>query len=171
MHKHSFFILLFLVSVSFFARIFYLGGVPPGLSNDEADIGYDAYSLLLTGKDQWGVKFPITFKGFGDYRLPVYTYAVVPFVKIFGLNATAVRLPSAISAIGIILATFFLGKILFGKRAGLFAAFFAAFAPWVFGMTRVGIESPMATALFLFGLILFLRSEKSPALEDGSTPA
>lgn len=79
-----------------FFRFFQIGQIPAGLTNDEADIGYDAYSILNTGKDQWDAKLPIqSFAGFGDYRPVFYTYLVVPMVKIFGLTNVAVRLPSA----------------------------------------------------------------------------
>ena len=82
------FLLAFIVLLALFLRIYLLGIVPPGLTNDEADIGYDAYAILITGSDQWGNFLPTTsFMGFGDYRLPLYTYLVVPFVKIFNLNS------------------------------------------------------------------------------------
>ncbi|PJC80059.1 hypothetical protein CO009_02840, partial [Candidatus Shapirobacteria bacterium CG_4_8_14_3_um_filter_35_11] len=40
----------------------------PSLNPDEAALGYNAYSLLLTGKDEHGQAWPIHFKSFGDYK-------------------------------------------------------------------------------------------------------
>ncbi len=71
--------------------------VPPHLYWDEASIAYNAYSVNLTGKDEWGLRLPITsFRAFADYRAPLQTYLIVPSVAIFGLSEFAVRLPSAI---------------------------------------------------------------------------
>jgi 4-amino-4-deoxy-L-arabinose transferase-like glycosyltransferase len=87
-----------IIIVGFFLRFYMLGSVPAGLTSDEADTGYDAYSILVSGRDQWGQFLPITsFKGFGDNRSPLYTYLVVPFVGLFDLSPFAVRLPSALA--------------------------------------------------------------------------
>jgi len=74
-----------------------LSNIPPGLSNDEANIGYEAWSIATTGKDQWGNFFPIVFQGFGNWSLPVYIYLTVPFVWILGPTVPAVRAVSALS--------------------------------------------------------------------------
>lgn len=156
------FCLLFLI-LGLLLRVYVLGAVPPGLTNDEADIGYDAYSLLLTGHDQWNKAIPLTsFQGFGDYRLPLYTYLVVPMVMIFDLNALAVRLPSAIFGTVSILLVYLVVLRLFSKSnvnaqiTALSAMFFMAVSPWAIGLSRIGIESNVGITFFLAGLLLFL---------------
>lgn len=155
----------FIILLAFFLRIYLLGVVPPGLTNDEADIGYDAYSILQTGKDQWGQLIPVTsFKGFGDYRLALYTYLVIPFIKVVGLNAFAVRLPSAILGTISVILVYFLCKKLFEKHGkasvyiGLSAALFFAISPWSVALSRIGIESNIAITFILAGFISFLHS-------------
>ena len=49
---------------------------PPGLYIDEASIGYNAYSILTTGKDQYGVPYPIWFESFGDYNFRFFIIEV-----------------------------------------------------------------------------------------------
>ena len=68
----------------------------PPLLWDEASIGYNAYSLLQTGRDEYGKIFPLIFKSFGDYKPGVYIYLTIPFIAIFGLTELSVRLPSII---------------------------------------------------------------------------
>lgn len=155
------FLLAFIVLLALFLRIYLLGIVPPGLTNDEADIGYDAYAILITGSDQWGNFLPTTsFMGFGDYRLPLYTYLVVPFVKIFNLNSFSVRFPSALfGCVSVILIYLLTKKILLKSHinkeaSGLFAAFLFAVSPWCIGLSRIGIESNVAIAFMLLSLLL-----------------
>src|SRR3989338_344065 len=76
-------------------RFYQLGQNPPSLDWDETAHGYNAYSILKTGRDEYGYKFPLYFRSFDDYKPPIYTYLVVPAVAIFGLNDFAVRFPSA----------------------------------------------------------------------------
>src|SRR5579863_2905109 len=47
-------------------RFYNLAGDPPGLFCDEASRIYDAYSVLHTGADRWGERFPFYFKSLGD---------------------------------------------------------------------------------------------------------
>lgn len=166
-NKHIYLGLIILVIFAFFLRTCLLGAVPPGLTNDEADIGHDAYSILLTGKDQWGKVLPLTsFKGFGDYRLPLYTYLVVPSIHFFGLNVLGIRLPSAIFGVLSVLLIFFVSKKLFRNSGlnedaiGLSSAFILAVSPWSIGLSRVGIESNVAIAILLLALLSFLHSFK-----------
>src|SRR5205085_920248 len=56
-------------------------GVPPALNQDEAVIGYDAYSLLHTGRDHLGHPFPFAgLESFGDWVSPLLTFLTVPAV-------------------------------------------------------------------------------------------
>ncbi len=84
---------LILVVILFLAivlRFFLYGSVPPSLNWDEASLGYNAYSILQTGKDEWGKSFPLTFEAFGDFKLPGYIYSTV-FIYLFGLSDFGVR--------------------------------------------------------------------------------
>src|SRR3989304_1484349 len=93
-------ILLILVLVlATFLRLWRLDINPPGLTPDEAALGYNAYSILKTGRDEYGDLLPIIFKSFGDYKPGFYVYLTVPFVAVFGLNEWSVRLPSALSGV------------------------------------------------------------------------
>ena len=77
-------------------RFYHLDSNPPSPYWEEAALGYDAYSILKTGKDFHGHSWPlIAFESFGDYKPSLYFYATVPSVAIFGLNTFAVRFPSA----------------------------------------------------------------------------
>ena len=145
--------LIFLASV---LRLWNLNGFPAGFNADEAAIGYNAYSLIQTGKDEYGTAWPLQFKSFGDFKPGLYLYFTIPFVAFFGLNEWAVRLPSAILGIGTVILIYFLAKQVFQSRAvGLLASLFLAISPWHLHFSRGGWETNAATFFITLGVLLF----------------
>ncbi|MDH4066271.1 MAG: 4-amino-4-deoxy-L-arabinose transferase, partial [Acidobacteriota bacterium] len=64
-----------ILTVGLFVRLYRLGELPNGLFCDEAANGYDAYSLLETGKSLDGESWPFLFNHHGiDWVEPLYTY-------------------------------------------------------------------------------------------------
>src|SRR5260221_14138646 len=92
-------IILLILLAALFLRLYKIDTNPPGLTPDEASLGYNAYSILKTGRDEYGTLLPVIFKSFGDYKPGLYVYLAVPAVATFGLNETAVRLPSVIAGV------------------------------------------------------------------------
>src|SRR3990172_8952352 len=123
-------ILFLIIVLGMGFRLFWLHKSPPSLNWDEAALGYNAYSLLETGKDEYGFKFPITFRSFDDYKPPLYPYLDVFFIKLFGLNEASVRLPSALAGIFTIIAVYSLATHFFDWKVATFASFFIAIEPW-----------------------------------------
>lgn len=112
-YKYKIFPLLFILLVAVFFRLYLLDSVPPSPSLDEVSIGYNAYSIIRTGADEYGIKFPMLLRAYDDWRPAMHVYLSIPFVAILGLSTLAVRLPSAILSILTVLATYFLVKELF----------------------------------------------------------
>lgn len=174
-------VLITLLAVFF--RFYQLSELPPSLYWDEMSLGYDAFSILETGKDHHGNSFPIVaFESFGDWKPSLYFYALVPFIKIFGLTELAVRLPSAFSGIFIVLGVGRLAWLLssnlnissrnkrnFQKKLSLTAMAVTAISPWAIQFSRAGWEVNLATALILWGVILFLQFIEVGNREDSRT--
>jgi 4-amino-4-deoxy-L-arabinose transferase-like glycosyltransferase len=151
-------ILAVILAVGLVLRIWALGQLPVGFTPDEASFGYDAYSLLKTGKDQWGSSWPISFRSFGDFKLPVYTYLTIPSVAVFGLNEFAVRLPSAVIGILAILATYLASGVLFkDKRIALLAALLLAISPWHLSLSRGAFEANLTVCFMALGVWAFYK--------------
>lgn len=165
-HMRTYLALAAILVIASVTRFYQLGNIPAGLTNDEANNGYDAYAILKTGRDQWGDPQPYTYlKGFGDYRLPLYTYSVIPSVAIFGLNEFAVRFPSAVFGVASVFLAYVLGwQITKRKRIGLTAAAILALNPWHIAMSRVGIESNLGVLIFEAALLAFLYGLTRPRL-------
>lgn len=153
-------------------RLYRLDQVPPGVNRDEASIGYTAYSLLKTGKDEYGRPYPISFQSFGDYKLPLYIYSTMPFVKFFGLNELSVRLPSALAGILTVLLAYFLVRELFNtylpagkvRYLSLITSALLAISPWHLHLSRVESESNIAVFLVTTAVLLFLKGLKGKPL-------
>ncbi|HEV8290041.1 MAG TPA: glycosyltransferase family 39 protein [Candidatus Norongarragalinales archaeon] len=153
-------LLVGILLVASFVRLFALGDVPAGLNQDEVSVGYSAYSFLLTGKDLYGAPWPFFFRTGIDFKNPVYIYAAVPAIALFGLNAFATRLPAAIFGILAILGLFLLSRELFGEHKALLAAGLLALSPWAIETSRFAVEATALPAFLLFGLYFFLRGLK-----------
>ena len=146
-----------IVLVAVLLRFSFFGVVPPALNWDEASLGYNAFSILKTGHDEWGRFMPLTFEAFGDYKLPVYIYSAVPFVGILGLNEWAVRLPSMLAGVLSVLLIYWI--ILIESRNQTWAvtsALLLAVSPWATFLSRIALEANLAFCLFLIG-IFFLK--------------
>lgn len=134
--------------VGFFFRFYQLNSLPPSLNWDEISHGYNAYSLIQTGRDQWGAPWPIfNFRAYGDYPTALNMYLTLPLVYFFGLNSWTVRLPSAILGFLTIPAAYFLAQALFkNKTISLLTAFLVAVSPWTLFPSRAVFQ--FNTALF-----------------------
>lgn len=153
--------LIFIFLLGFFLRFYKLGGVPFGLYQDETAIGYNAYSILATGKDEHTIAFPLYFKSFGDYKLPVYIYLTAAAIKLFGLTEFAVRLPSALfGSLTILLIYFLVKKITEHKTIALFTTFLVAINPWHLHYSRASFEVSVSLFLFVVGTLLLVQSSK-----------
>ncbi len=163
-------ILALLTLVSLFLHFVRLNQSPPCLNADEAAYGYNAYSFLKTGRDEFGNPFPVfRLRSFGDFKLPFYTYATVPFVAAFGLTETAVRLPNILAAVILIWAVYFLSRQFFDNRAvSLLAAALTALSPWVNVLSMHAHEVVLATLLLTASFAFLLRFSKRHSLLDGA---
>lgn len=151
--------LVLVLVLAAFLRIYHLGVNPPHLSPDEAALGYNAYSILKTGKDEWGQVLPLIFKSFGDYKPGLYVYLTVPFVWLLGLSEFAVRFPSALAGVGIVYLLYkIVEKIFEDRNLALVSAFVASTNPWLIQFSRGAWEVNISLFFTIMGAFLFLVS-------------
>lgn len=152
--KYYSLLLICIFLLGFFLRFYKLGEIPLGLYQDESAIGYNAYSLLITGKDEHGVSLPLYFKSFGDYKLPVYIYLTALSVRFFGLSEFAVRFPSAFFGfLTVIVFYFLINTITKQKTLSLIATFLLAINPWHVHYSRATFEVSIALFLYVLGTL------------------
>lgn len=171
-----FFLLLIVVFIAIFLRVYKLGSVPPSLNWDEVSLGYNAYSILHTGKDEYGKFLPLVLQSYDDYKPALYTYLAIPAVAMLGLTEIAVRLPSAIfGVIAIILVYFLITELLGGRKVtilnkeiksqyvGVLTALILAISPWHLQFSRVAFESNVGLTINIAVFFLFLKGLKKAA--------
>ena len=162
-HKRFIFIsLVFTLFLGAFLRLYKIDKNPVSLFGDELDVGYQALSLLKTGRDYSGNFLPMHLQSLAEWRTPLYIYASIPTVAIFGISPFGVRLPAAIFGILGILVTYFLAKELTkNKYISLISAFLLTILPWHILYSRTGFEVTMLYTFFFAGILFFLYGLKN----------
>jgi len=160
-------ILFLIILFAAILRLYYLGKTPISLEWDEVALGYDAYSILKTGRDQFGQFLPLTFRSIDDYKPPLYIYADVPAVFIFGLNEFSARFPSAIFGIIAVALTYYLVLEIFRDRKkrekhllALLASLFLAISPWHLQFSRAAFETNLSVTITISAVLFFLKGIK-----------
>ena len=152
--KNSLFLLI--VALAIALKLVIIEKVPPSLNWDEISHGYNAYSILKTGRDEWGVTLPAIFRAYGDYKLPGYIYLTAVSELIFGLSAFSVRMPSILAGIITVIVSYLLVKKLFSEKAALLSSFLVAIEPWSFFLSRGAFEANLALSFIVSGIYLFI---------------
>lgn len=158
--KKEYLILIAIFLLGFLLRIYNLGGVPVSLHRDEAFLGYNAWSILKTGKDMSGAFLPLHFESF-LYSPAGYSYFSIPFMAIFGLSPFSIRLASSIFGSFTVIILFFFVKELFRDykkkdHLALFSSLLLAILPWHINLSRTAIENTIVTFFVLLGIWLYL---------------
>lgn len=164
---------LFVLLLGSFLRLYRLTEAPISLFGDELDVGYQAYSILKTGRDYMGQFVPVYIRSLTEWRAPLLMYVTVPSVAIFGLNEWGVRIPPAIFGILNVLFIYLLIKELSasGGKNELWAvlgALLLAINPWSIHYGRAAFEVTLLLFLILAGFYCFLKGLKNPWFFIGS---
>lgn len=163
-----------IVFLALILRITSLKNFPAGFTADEAAQGYTAYSILKTGSDEWGVKFPLNPRSVGDFKPPLLTYLLIPSIAIFGLNEFSVRLPNAVLGSLAVLVVYLLTKELLKQRSALIderisadflpllSALFLAVSPWHLSLSRAAFEMNLTSFFLPLGVLFLLKGFGNP---------
>lgn len=165
-----------IVILAVLLRFWQLGNVPVSPDWDEAALGYNAYSILKTGKDEYGTFLPRVLRSFDDYKPPLYTYLAIPSVAAFGLTTWAVRMPAAIMGTLAVVGVYLLVKELMERKGrevkkirrdgkelgtpevyGLVTSLLLAISPWHLQFSRIAFESNIGVTLNIWGMYALVR--------------
>ncbi len=153
------FIFLFTIILlfSFVIRLYHLTQNPEGFDQTEAAFGYNAYSILKTGRDEYGKLLPLILVSIGDYKLSGYSYWQIPFIQIFGLNEYSTRLSTATAGlISLLLIYFIVSNVLKSKKIALLTFFFTSITPWHLVLSRIAYDPIVALMFYLFSITFFI---------------
>jgi 4-amino-4-deoxy-L-arabinose transferase-like glycosyltransferase len=140
-------ILLAILIIASFVRLYRLDQAPPGINGDEL---FNAIDAAQVSWDNW----PIFFPG-NNGREPLFHYLIAISQAAFGATIFAMRLPAALLGIGVVALGYLLGCDYCNRRAGLLAAALLAVSLWPLMESRWALRAislTFMTALTLFWL-------------------
>lgn len=140
-----------------FLRIYQFAEVPAGFNQDEASIGYDAWSILHYGIDRNGTQLPVHLIAWGSGQNALYAYFSMPFIAVMGLNVASVRMVNFIFGVLSIMLVYSVLKKLNGERTAYIGMFLMAIVPWHIMLSRWGLESNLFPGMFLLGFYFLLK--------------
>ncbi|MBI2641505.1 glycosyltransferase family 39 protein, partial [Candidatus Roizmanbacteria bacterium] len=158
-------ILVLSITISLFLHFYKFSQVPPCINADEVAFSYNAFSILKTGRDEYGAVMPLRFKSFEDYKLPLYTYLSVPIIAVFGLNDFSTRLLNVIIGVAFVPLLYFLAKELFrNEKVALLSSLLASLTPGIYILTRHAHEGVLSAFFSLLTLLFFVKFLRTNSL-------
>jgi len=149
---------ILLFSLFFLLPVFFYKLSAVSLSSwDEAWYGVIARNIYLKGD-----LLNLSFNGRAFYDHPPFGFWLQDIAyKIFGISDFSVRFPSAILGFLTIIVLYLLGREIFGKSAGFFAAISLATSPWFLFRARSGNLDVPLTFLFVLSFYLCIKASKN----------
>ena len=140
----------------------------PGFIRDEASVSYNAYTLSQNLHDQWGGFLPLYIKSFGDYKSPLFPYALAAVFRVTGPSRhVALETASVLVFVAILL----LGLFAWRRTRSLFVVcgtvVVGALTPWLYELGRTAYETiiePLTFVLVLLAVDWAYRSAR-PSLQ------
>src|SRR5258705_580144 len=128
---------------------------PVGFFVDEASIAYNAHTIAQNGTDEYGYRFPLYFRAFGEYKSPVYISILSAVFWFTGPSVLVARMLSAVAGLAAAVLFGILASQLARRRSvGLMVFLIAALTPWLFEISRLVFEVALLPAILALFLLL-----------------
>jgi len=169
MKKYTYTIVLVALFITaLFLRLYALGRIPAGMTDDELRETYSAAALWHTGASLTsGPLFPFVFIVNNFAFTPVPIYLSAPIVGIFGVSLFTSKLPYALAGFFALIGTYFLVKKLTEhKWIALATIFCMTFNVWAIQLSRIAYEAVFAECFYIWGTYVFVSDWKKNALRS-----
>ncbi len=155
-------LLLAILAVGCAVRVVARQSVPNGFNNDEASLGYDAYSILKFGVDRHGIAYPAFLIGWGSGMNALSAYLAMPFIAWFGLSEASVRAVNLLGGLASLVVFHALVRKSCDRKTALWAVLLLALCPWHVMMSRWALECNLLPSMFLLAFWLLLEGTRRP---------
>ena len=160
--KKSLLIFFIIILIAVFLRFFNLGKIPVSMSDDEIRESMSAYSFITSGKDLYGMAFPLSFNLDGFVFAPVTTYIVGIFIGVFGLTMWGARVGYAVAGVVSVIGVYLLAyELLKNKYIALFAMLGVAVSVWAVNISRFSHEGVFSLMFMTYATYFLVKTGKS----------
>lgn len=156
---------LLVASAAALALGFYAVGVPgnpPGFYIDESAIAYNAHTIAQSGRDEYGDRWPLYFRSFGEYKNPTIVYLLAGVFRFSGPSIFTARLLSAsLGAVAALVLGWMAWRMTHRAAAAAIITLSALLTPWLYEGSRLVFEVaayPLVCAGFL--LVVWRASQR-----------
>jgi 4-amino-4-deoxy-L-arabinose transferase-like glycosyltransferase len=149
--------LVLLLATGAWLRFYQLDQYPLGVHHDELSSMYDGWSIVQTGADRFGARFPIVERNYGenDYRPALFSWLDAAAIKVSGFSIKSGRMPAAVLGIVSLVLLYSFASTASGPTFGLLALLLGVLSPLHIQYSRVAHEGAILPAFFVI-LILWL---------------
>jgi len=151
-----------LVLIGLWTTIYMVGLSRPALLDDVDSVHAEAAREMIQRHD-WVTLYTNGFRYLE--KAPLMYWSLAASYKIFGVSAWSTRLPLMIAVLALVLATYMLGRYVYGEVGGLYAGAALVTSLGLYIYTRFQIPEVLVALWMTLGYYFFLRS-----LED-ETPS
>ncbi len=145
--------LVLILGLATITRFWRLAQVPAALNRDEAALAYNAFLIHQTGADEWGQRWPLTLKSFGDYKLSGYVWLLVALFRMFGDSDSVIRWPAAAAGVAVVGLSFaIVRQAAWPKRSQWWVLGVVAVSPVMLFYSRMAWEAMVALAWWLLSI-------------------
>ncbi|MDO8663402.1 MAG: glycosyltransferase family 39 protein [Candidatus Wildermuthbacteria bacterium] len=166
MIRKELFLLLVILAIASFSRLWQLDSIPPGLYPDVALNGNEALHSLKTG--DFKVFYPEN-----NGREGLMMWLIAGSFSIFGVSVWSIKIVAALAGIFTVLGLYLLTKELFAKYAentsryiALLSSFFLATSFWHTNFSRIGFRAILLPLISVFAFYFLFRAFRIKKLRD-----
>lgn len=157
--KREIVIVLFILVVASFFRLYQLDKYPPGLYPDEAMNGSNALIANETG--EYALFYP---ENTGREGLFINIQALS--IEYFGISPWSLRVVSALFGIFTVLGLYLLTRELFDRHIAAIASFLMAVSFWHVNFSRIGFRAIMLPFILVFAFYFIWKGLRRARLKD-----
>jgi len=147
--------LLGIMLLGAFYRLYKIDLIPAEMG---CDLPHNYNNIRLILRHEFLIFFP-SFPG----REALFFYLAAPFCRLFGLSHTTIKMSASLVGVFTLPILYLLGKELFNREVGLWAAFFLSISHWHIILCRVGYRAstvPPLVALVWYFLVRGLKTRR-----------
>ncbi|MCJ7739662.1 MAG: glycosyltransferase family 39 protein [Anaerolineae bacterium] len=146
-------ILLLALLIGIALRMVRSQDIPPGLYRDEAYTGIDGLATLREGPRLF---YPVSFG-----REPLFTWLVAASIGIWGASPFAVRFPSMVVGVSVLIALYLAARELWGERIAALSASVLSVMLWHVLISRVSFRAALVPLFASLGVWQVTRGIKT----------